>query len=71
MATIHMCDICKKETNKELIFEIMVMDGEHPHCGQTMHKHLDCCFECLKKFNKKHTIEIDEELINLMHLIAF
>ena len=66
MATIYKCDICKKETNKELFYKIRVMNGEHPHGGQTLHKTLDFCFECLKKFNEKYTISIDEELCDLL-----
>lgn len=56
MKTIK-CDICKSKVDELEYVEITFLDGEHPHCGSTMHKTADVCFSCANRLN----LEVDEE----------
>lgn len=44
------CDLCDKEVDESV--SIDVLDGEHPHCDSTMHRTIDCCFECIRKIKR-------------------
>lgn len=41
------CDICGFKSEFDMI-KVRVRDGEHPHCGSTMHKRIDVCKDCIQ-----------------------
>lgn len=56
--TILTCDICEKEVRSAHKLEIN--DGEHPHCGSTMTKNIDCCPACLQLCSLRSYDELDD-----------
>lgn len=56
------CDLCgKKPAYNHEIIRVQFRDGEHPHCGSTMHKMADCCLNCLGRIPGLETqMEFDE-----------
>ena len=45
---ITKCDVCERQVDEAVRVE--VLDGEHPHNGSEMTKTIDCCLECIFKF---------------------
>lgn len=52
----YICDNCGKKSQSLYDFaEVNFRDGEHPHCGSTMHTTKDLCFDCVKKVKELST----------------
>lgn len=58
MRTIK-CDICGREIYSDAI-KVEFLDGEHPHCGSTMHKTADVCIKCLEHIELSSNEEFDD-----------
>lgn len=42
------CDGCGSKIESNETVRVEFRDGEHPHCGSTMHKTVDICFDCIR-----------------------
>lgn len=59
MAVTVTCDLCGDNATGTTV-KVEVRNGEHPHCGSTMHKDIDVCMQCIRRIKLYSNQEYDD-----------